>query len=142
MTVNRKPTGTAVPMPKGLAVGTLSAVAMTLAGCLVVSYLVDRQWLVWDSIGYAVLVILLLSAWTAAALASGMVKRQRLMVCLMAGGCYLLSLLAATALFFGGRYSGVGETGLLILCGSLLGVFTPTRRKNRKNIRKISVRNR
>jgi len=141
MTVNRKPTGTAVPMPKGLAVGTLSAVAMTLAGCLAVSYLVDRQWLVWDSIGYAVLVILLLSAWTAAALASGMVKRQRLMVCLMAGGCYLLSLLAATALFFGGRYSGVGETGLLVFCGSMLGFLSGNRRKSGRKPAKKYLRN-
>ena len=49
-----------------------------------------------------------------------------LAVCLLAGGIYWLTLLAITALFFGGQYHGIAATGATILagCGTicLLGI--------------------
>ena len=141
MTVNRKPTGTASGIPGGLAWGTLASLAMTLAGAGITAKLIDGEILSWDDSGYAVLVILLLSAWLGAIAAAGRIKRQRLLVCIAAGAVYFGMLLLITALFFGGQYSGVGETALLIFCGSMLGVFTGYRGKTGRNRRKIRMRN-
>lgn len=142
MTVNRKPTGTASTIPAGLASGTLAAVAMTLAGAAVTAKLIDAEVLGWDASGYAVLLILLMASWLGAMVTAGKIKRQRLAMCLSSGLVYFGVLMLMTALFFGGRYSGVGETGLLIFCGSMLGVFTGYGGKTGRNRQKIRVRNR
>lgn len=142
MTVNRKPTGMAVSIPVGMVWGTMAAVAVTLAGAGLTAKLIDSQMLDWNSSGYAVLLILVLSAWAGAMVAAGRIKRQRMMVCLLSGVMYFGVLMLTTALFFGGRYSGVGETGLLILCGSMLGVFTGYKGKTGRKTVKRGYRNR
>lgn len=139
MTVNRKPTGTASSIPAGLVSGALAAMITTLVGAAVMAKLIDREILAQNSTGYGVMVILLLASWLGAVTAAGKIKRQRLIICLASGAIYFGLLLAATALFFGGQYSGVGETGLLIFCGSMLGIFTGYAGKTGKNRRKIKM---
>lgn len=139
MTVNRKPTGTASSIPVGMAYGAMAATGITLLLSVITAKLIDQELLGWDNAGYAVLVILLIASCLGAAVTAGKVKRQKLLMCLAAGGVYYGILLTATALFFGGQYSSIIETGLLVLCGSLLAAFTGnTRRKTRKS----SIRNR
>lgn len=123
MTSNRKPTGRASSFPAGLAWGTAAALILTGAGAAVTAVLVDREILQWEQIGYAVMLILLLSSWTAGMVTSGKIRQKRPSACLGAGGVYFVMLLAITGLFFGGQYSGVAETGLLVFCGSMLGLF-------------------
>ena len=138
MTINAKVTGTASTIPAGLAAGALVSGTMTLLGTLAAAKLIDMEILSWSQSGYAVLVILLLSAWMGAMVAAGKIKRRRVAVCVGSGVVYMLMLLCTTALFFGGKYSGVGETALLILCGSMVAVFTSepgTRRKSTKSKR-------
>lgn len=137
MTVNQKPTGIAATVPAGLAWGAFAASSITLAGAGITAILIDREILSWEQSGYAVLIILLLASWLGASASAGKIKRQRLMICIASGAVYFSMLLLITALFFGGHYSGVGETALLIFCGSMLGVFTGYRGKSGK-IRRIS----
>lgn len=142
MTVNRKTTGTASSIPAGLASGALVSIGMTLAGAFLTAKLLDSQILKWDNCGYGVLVILLISSWAGAVVTASKVKRKRLVMCLASGGIYFILLMISTALFFGGKYSGVGETGLLIFCGSMVGLFSGFPGKNRRKRRKIKVANR
>lgn len=123
MTVNAKPTGRASTIPVGLAWGAGTAMAGTLLGAGIGAKLMDKGYISWRSSGYAVLVILILSAWLGASVAAGKIKRQRLAVCLASAMIYFIVLMLVTALFFGGKYSGVGETMLLIFCGSMMGIF-------------------
>ena len=141
MRVNRKPTGRAVSVPVGLGWGLLTSVVITLTGCLLAAYLINREILSWNHSGYCVMVILLLSAWAGAAVTAGKIKRRRAVMCLGAGIGYFLMLIAMAALFFGGHYSGVGETGLMIFCGSMLGVLTGIREKRGRNTPKFRPRN-
>ena len=137
MTVNRKVTGTASTIPSGLAVGVLAAVVTMLTGTLIASLMIDREMLPWKHSGYAVMIILIISSWVGAVVAAEKVKRRRLLVCMAAGGLYFLILLVMTGLFFGGTYSGVGESALLILCGSSLGVLMKYPVNPKRNRRKI-----
>ena len=133
MTVNRKPTGTATSIPVGLAYGAVTATVVTLLLSAITAKLIDQELLGWEKAGYAVLLILLVASCLGAMVTAGKVKRQKLLMCLAAGGVYYGILLAATALFFGGQYSGVIETGLLVFCGSMLAAFTGnTGKKTRK----------
>ena len=141
MRVNRKPTGRAVSVPVGLGWGLLTSVVITLSGCLLTAHLINREILSWEQSGYSVMAILLFSAWAGAAVTAGKIKRRKAMMCLGAGTSYFLLLMAMTALFFGGHYSGVGETGLMIFCGSTLGILTGIREKRGRNTPKFKARN-
>lgn len=118
MVANRKPTGRAVSMPAGLSMGALFAVIWTILGAVIVGKLVDSETIPESAIGYGSAVILLTASFGAAMVAFGRIKRQRALVCMAAGGIYFLLLLSVTALFFGGQYTGMGVTALLILAGS------------------------
>jgi putative membrane protein (TIGR04086 family) len=137
MTVNAKTTGRASSVPAGLASGVITAVAVMLAGTLITALMISEGVLRWNNSGYGVMVTLILSSWVGAAVAAGKVKRRRLLICASAGGVYFAVLLVMTGLFFGGKFSGVGETGLLILCGSTLGFFLKYPAKSERNRRKI-----
>lgn len=132
MTINRKATGTASTVPTGLTYGSLVFAAMVLSGCVLATKLIEKEILDWNQSGYVVLVILLLSSWMGAMVSAAKIKRRRMAVCIGSGVVHLLLLLCATALFFGGKYSGVGETALLIFCGSMVAVFTGAQGKNRR----------
>ena len=118
MIKNQKPTGRAMSMPGGLAVGAAVSIGVTLASCVLLTKLILSGALNMDQIGYGVMVLLLAASFLGALTAQGRVKHQRSMVCMLSGLVYYLMLLCTTALFFGGQYSGVGVTGLLVLGGA------------------------
>ena len=132
MTVNRKPTGTALSIPAGITIGIFISVFATLSTTFLMAKLVDAEVVSMDKVGYMVLVIIIISSWIGVTTASGKIKRRRMLVSLATGTMYFVTLLAITGLFFGGQYSGVGETALLIFCGSILGFISGQPRKNKR----------
>lgn len=118
MSNRHKAAGRAMSMPAGLAWGTGLSLMITIVGAAVLAWMVDRELMAWEQVGYGVMLVLLAASSAGAAGAAGKIKRQRLAVCLGTGALYWLSLMAITALFFGGQYEAVGVTGLLILAGS------------------------
>lgn len=135
MVANRKVTGRASSMPTGLALGGVLSLGVTVGLSLVTAKLVDAGTLAEESIGYAALVILMLSSGLGSWLAVAKIKRQRLAVCMLSGLIYYGLLLCMTALFFGGQYTGMGVTalavagGVLVVC--LLGTGQGRSRKRR-----------
>lgn len=120
MVVNQRVTGRASTMPAGLAVGAIISLAVTVAGSAATAWMLNSQKIREASIGYCAMVILLLSSSSGAAAAVARVKRRKMMVCCLNGCMYYLCLLSLTALFFGAQYQGIGVTGLIIMCGSIL----------------------
>jgi putative membrane protein (TIGR04086 family) len=121
MVVNKKVSGKAKPIAVGLSIGVLASIVLTLVGTSVTANLVLSEKLPFESVGYAATIVLLLSSALGAWLAAVLVKRRWMMICVGAGGMYYMSLLAITALFFGGQYQAVGVTALLIFgaCGAV-----------------------
>ncbi|MDO5545242.1 MAG: hypothetical protein Q4F81_05395 [Eubacteriales bacterium] len=118
MTRNHKVTGRALSMPAGFAIGTGISLGTMLLLSALLAKLISTERLEWDKIGYGIMVILLVTSALGAKFTCMMVKRRKLMSCMVAGLLYWLCLLMITALFFGGQYNGVGITGAVILCGS------------------------
>lgn len=139
----RKSSGRAKSMPAGLALGAAAAFAITLAVSAIGAKLVDMGSLKETAIGYWVMGILLISAFTGAMVAVGSIKRQKLMVCALSALIYYGCLLSTTALLFGGQYQGMGATALMVLCGGALAAMLCSRkgREGRRN-RKRSLRHR
>jgi hypothetical protein len=48
------------------------------------------------------------------------VGKQRLIMCILSGGCGYVILVGITALAFGGQYAGLGVTALMAVLGSML----------------------
>ena len=118
MTMNRKPTGTTMSMPAGLAIGGICSLLITLLLSATVAKLMAGETIAQGSAGYFVISILLIASITGACISYGRIRRRRMVVCLVSGLIYYCILLAITAMCFGGQYQGVGVTGLVVLCGS------------------------
>ncbi len=133
---NQKPTGRALSIPSGIAMGTCLSMMVTFFSCAVLAWMVDNEKMQWEKIGYGIMVVILMASFWGSLLSFQKIKRQRLMVCLLSGAVYLAVLLSLTALFFGGQYQAVGVTSALILAGSgaagLLGVRPQRRRSHTK----------
>ena len=115
--------GKAPSMAVGLFWGGVTSLASTLVLSAVLSWLVLSQRVGEDKLGYGVMVLLAAASFLGAKISCRKVKRQRIAVSCMAGGAYMVTLLAMTALFFDGQYEGVGETALMVLCGCGLAVL-------------------
>lgn len=137
--------GKTVSLPVGILSGGITGLAISVAGAMLAGKLLDKEWIPLGAVGPAAMGIVLLSGFFGAQMAWNRVRRQRAAVCFGAGGSLYLMLLAMTALFFGGRYSGMGTVGLMALAGSgcvvLQGMYQKApgnQRKYRKQIRKIA----
>ncbi len=105
-------------LPVGLALGAGISMIITLIAAGILAGMVLKGSVSENAIGYGTMVIVPISAALGALVAAMAVKHQWVIVCASVGGLYFVMLLSITALFFGGQYSGVGITALLILLGT------------------------
>lgn len=113
-------TGRALSMPAGLATGLTIGLATTLILSAILAKLVSIEKVKWGSVGYGIMIILLITSAIDSKATCFMIKRRKLIGCLLAGLLYWLSLIMITALFFGGQYDGMGVTGVVVFCGSAI----------------------
>ena len=139
MVVNRKVTGTSSSMPKGILLGWIVQMLLTLIGSALCAYLIAKESIEGDGMGYCAMAIILASTVVGAMVACGSIKCRKLQVCAISGSVYYLSLLAITALFFGGIYQGMGVTALLVFgsCGTVALLSVRERKQNWQRKRKI-----
>ena len=126
MVTSQKSTGRTMSVPAGLALGGGISLLFTVLSAMVLAWMVDKEKLAWENIGYGIMITLLLAAILGARIAYSRIKRQRLLVCGLTGVVYLGLLLSITALFFGGQYDGALVTGVLILGGSVVAGLIPS----------------
>ena len=126
----KKVTGTAMGIPGGLGLGILVSLLITFAGAALTAWLIASEKIGEGTTGYAAMVILAIASAMGALVAVQLVKRMRLQVCMMTGSCYYLTLLAMTALLFGGQYQGMGVSAIVIIAGCALIAFLPTQNSN------------
>ena len=117
MVTTRKQTGKAMSMPAGLTFGAAVSLGITIIVSIIIAKMVDTGTMEEAGIGYGAMVILLVSSISGAFVSTGMIKRQKLIVCVLSGVIYYLTLLSITGLFFGGQYNGMGITALLVAGG-------------------------
>lgn len=113
-----KATGRTMSMPGGLAMGGMTSLLITLVGTAALAWLIHRQRMEMENVGYGIMALLLAASFLGAVTAYRKIRRRRMLVCAASGAVYLGLLLCIPALFFGGQYSGVGVTALLVLAGS------------------------
>lgn len=123
-------------MVKGIGLSLLASIFVTIIGAVVGAWLLSAEKIAMENARFITVVILLLSSIFGALLAVSVIKEKRVPVCLISGAAYFLSMLAITALFFEGTYSGVGESALVVFAGvfsvALLGLKGEKRTNKRR----------
>lgn len=102
--------------------GFLGAAVSICAGvilCGILALLISNESISETSIGYGTLVVLLLSSAAGALIAIKTGGSRTMILALISALIYFLFLLLLTAIFFGGRYDGVGATAAVIACGAV-----------------------
>lgn len=140
MYAKRKMNGAATGIPAGLGLGILISLMITLIGAAVTAWLIAAEKIEEGTIGYAVMVILAVAAALGALTAVHFVKRLRLQVCMLSGSCYYLTLLAMTALLFGGQYQGMVVSAIVILAACVIIAFLPSKNRQIGKKRKRAYR--
>ena len=132
--------GRAMSIPGGVVLGGIWGLIWTLIGSGLLGWLIHTEKLAEHTTGYGSMMILLSASILGSLISYRKTKRQRILVCLGAGGVYLLMLIGMTALFFGGQYTGFSVTALLIMGGSLASVFLTMEHENRKGRKGRKIR--
>ena len=125
-------------MPGGVAAGVGSAAMSTIMLSAVTAWLVERGSLSQEKMGYAAMIVLLLSGYMGAEMAYRKIRERKTMVCLLTGAGYFLLLLCVTAMVFGGQYRAVGVSAFLIFGGAGCAALirkAPFKRGNRRRIK-------
>ena len=127
-------------MPAGLAIGAAISIGWTILWAAVLAKLIDTEALDENAVGYGAMLILLTASFIGALLSGGRIKRQRVLVSMASGGIYYLVLIGITALFFGGQYTGMGVTALLVLAGSTCAMLLAAGERGGKKRKPIKMR--
>lgn len=133
--MKNRPSGKTVSLPAGLGISLLTNVLITAIASALIAYYIDQKTISWENVGYYIMLALLISSHLGGKAAISTIRTQYLLVSAMSGLLYWMFLLCFTALFFGGSYDAVWETGGLIMSGSMTAAMIRMPRK------KASIRN-
>jgi len=142
LNASMKSNGRMLPMPKGLAIGLIYAAIWTAVNVAVVAYLFAEEILVFESIGYFIVFILMSSSYLCSKVSYAKTGRKQMLVCICAATGYLLTLIMINVLFFGCKFEAVGVTLMCVFGGSALSLLGRRRDGgfNRGHVRKKTRR--
>ena len=117
-------------MPAGIAIGSASALVMTLAGTMVLTAMITGEKIQQEQMVYGAAGVILLSSFLNAWITAGITGGKRLICALISASVYMLTLLCMTALFFEGIYADIGVTSLLIFGAAIAAALVGPKRKD------------
>ncbi len=126
-------------IPMAVLMGLLLSLIVTVIGAAILTFLIVGERLAMESLPSAVVAVLLLAALIGAWVTIRMTGEKPLMMALLSGAVYLVSLLCMTALFFGGQYQGVPVTALVVLGSSLAAALFSLRRSGAKRKKRYRI---
>ena len=116
--------GKSSSVPSGIMIGALLAMGITVIGSAIIAKMVDLGYIQQRNVGYGIMVMLVAASYAGVTISCKRIRRRFLMTALLTAIVYWLFLLGITALFFGGQYDAILETGLLIVCGSVIALLS------------------
>ena len=128
MLLKKKVAGKTIGVPGGLAIGIMVSLLITVLSAALVAWLLSAQTIGEGTVNSLKMLTHGISAIVGSVTAYNLVKRMRLQVCLLCGACYYIILIGMTALLFGGQYRGLGVTALIVIAGSAIVAFWPTKK--------------
>lgn len=124
---------------RGALKGSGTSVICAFLCAAVLAWFVDAEVIKMEQIGYGILVGHLLSVFLGAKTAMAGMGKDGLYAAGTAGGVYYLALLIINGLFFGGNFTGLGVTCILVLLGTTAAVVTAGEKRSRKRHRRYKI---
>ena len=103
--------------PAGMAIAAAVSIVITLLLSAGIAIALQKEWITWQQAGYWIMGMLFAASFIGGKCAFASLKRQRALVSVLSGILYWGILLSITALFFGGNFEAIGETGAIIAAG-------------------------
>ena len=113
-------------------IGSVTGILFLTVSAAILSTLMLNGSIPEKRMNYFILVQMIVSVFLGTVIGRKGAGEYRKTVCIITGITIFCFLLLATAVLFGGKYTGVGETGLLILCGCVLPFFVKSNSKKTK----------
>ena len=128
-------------MGKCILVGAGVTMLASTGVSMVLATMMNAEKITVTGMGYGVMLMQMLAAYSGGYTACQMRNEQRLPTALLTGMVYFAVLVTNNLLFFRGELNGTGETALLILCGSILSAMWTSRKKGSGKIKKLKFSN-
>lgn len=135
----KKPTGRAPSLGKSVAVGVALGAAWTVLCAVIIAKLVDSEVLAMENIGYGSMVAVLSAVFMGASLAGKRAGHMVVQASAISGVAYFVCLLLVNALFFGGSYTGLGITAVLIAVATALALLAAGKGRPAKRRRHYKI---
>ncbi|MBR6596017.1 MAG: TIGR04086 family membrane protein [Oscillospiraceae bacterium] len=119
----KKITGRAPSLVKSVAAGVLLGAAWTLLCAVVLAKLIDSGVMPMEKVGYGSMAAVLSAVFAGASLAGRKAGHMVVQAAAISGAAYFLCLILVNALFFGGSYSGMAVTFVLIALATVAAVL-------------------
>lgn len=121
--MDNKLNGRADSIFKGLMIGGLWSAGWTILNVMILSFLISKEIIRFEMIGYCIIFILMSSAYIYAKIAYERIKQKRVIVQACAAAIYFMVLLGLNFLCFGGQYQAVGVTFMCVCGGASLSLL-------------------
>lgn len=119
-------------MPISLGIGLILAWMFTVAVGAIAAFLVAGERMPEDFIEPAAVITLCVSSFVGSMVAGGMMEQKRMIVCVVSGGIYYLSLICFNMLFFEGCLHGLLGAALTIMGSCVIAGLLQTRQKKQR----------
>lgn len=122
--------------PGSIAFGATVSLVITLIAAAIVAALIESGKISSRGMGYAVMIILMVSSLAGSLIASKRSATKKIIITVFTALCYLVELLCITALLFDGEYKGIPATALVVVSGGIVAGLIPNKQGNGVKVRK------
>lgn len=135
----KKISGRAPSLGKSVAAGVLLGAAWTLLCAIVLAKLIDSGVLPMEKVGYGSMAAVLSAVFAGASLAGRKAGHMVIQAAAISGAAYFLCLLLVNAMFFGGSYSGIAVTFVLIALATGLAILAAGKGSGRRHRKRYKI---
>lgn len=131
--------GRAPSLGRSVAAGVALGGAWTLASAMVIAKLVDSEIIPMEKVGYGSMAAVLSAVFVGASLAGRKAGHMVIQASAISGAAYFVCLLLVNALFFGGSYTGLGVTLILVVLATVLAILAAGKGSGKPRRRRYKI---
>lgn len=135
----KKISGRSPSLGKSVAAGVLLGTVWTLLCAVVLAKLIDSGVMPMEKVGYGSMAAVLSAVFAGASLAGRKAGHMVVQAAVISGAAYFLCLILVNAMFFGGSYSGMWVTLILVALATALAVLPAGKGSGRRGRKRYKI---
>lgn len=135
----KKISGRAPSLVKSVATGVSLTAVWTLGSAAIIAKMLENEVISMNHVGYGAMAAVLSAVFMGATLAGKRAGHMVVQAAALSGAGYFVCLLLVNALFFGGTYTGMGTTLLLIILATALALLAAGKGRGRHSRHRYKI---